>query len=425
MNSSRASWQSIFSFSVVASCLLAVPDCASSADDWAGFRGPGASGISDDAEVPTEWSDSKNLKWKRKLPGKGYSSPIVVGDRVFVTCYSGDSGDLSGLKRHLVCVDRKTGNEVWSKTIASTKSERAIPRFAGTPGYASNTPVSDGERVYLLFGNSGVFCFDLEGRQIWTQDVGSESAAMFGSASSPILYGETVVVTAGSESESIRALDRKTGKEVWKTEAASLSKSYSTPIIVKNSDGDDELLLSVPYEIWSLNPASGKLKWYAETRVDTGACPVLVAGGGIVYAVGGRSGGRTAVRIGGKDDVTSSNVVWSKTGGAYVPSPVLYDGHLYWVTDRGVVNCVDVMTGEEAGRARLGGQFYASITLINKRLYAVSRFEGTHILEANPELKTIAQNRLNDDSDFSASPAVSHGELFLRSDSSLYCISAD
>ena len=395
------------------------------AEDWTGFRGPGSKGISKDTKVPTEWSDSKNLKWKKKLPGKGYSSPIVVGDRVIVTCYSGEGGDLSGLKRHLVCVDRKTGDEVWSKTVASSKPERSIPRFAGTPGYASNTPVSDGERIYVLFGNSGVLAYDLTGKQVWTQDVGSEGAAMFGSASSPILYKDTVVVTAGSESESIRALDRKTGKEVWKTEAASLSRSYSTPIVVKNSDGDDEMLLSVPYEIWSLNPASGKLKWYAETRVDTGACPVLVAGNGIVYAIGGRSGGRTAVKIGGKDDVTSSNVLWSKTGGAYVPSPVLHKGHLYWVTDRGVVNCVNIKSGEEAGRARLGGQFYASIMLINDRLYAVSRFEGTHILAATPELKTVAQNKLSDESDFSASPAVSNGELFIRSDSSLYCIAAE
>jgi len=395
------------------------------AEDWSGFRGPGSKGISKDTKVPTEWSDSKNLKWKKKLPGKGYSSPIVVGDRVIVTCYSGAGGDLAGLKRHLVCVDRKTGDEVWSKAIACTKLERSIPRFAGTPGYASNTPVSDGERIYVLFGNSGVLAFDLNGKQLWTQDVGSENAAMFGSASSPILYKDTVVVTAGSESESIRALDRKTGKEVWKTEAASLSRSYSTPIVVKNPDGDDEMLVSVPYEIWSLNPASGKLKWYAETRVDTGACPVLVAGDGIVYAIGGRSGGRTAVKIGGKDDVTSSNVLWSKTGGAYVPSPVLHKGHLYWVTDRGVVNCVNVKSGEEAGRARLGGQFYASIMLINDRLYAVSRFEGTHILEATPELNTVAQNKLRDESDFSASPAVSNGELFIRSDSSLYCIAAE
>lgn len=395
------------------------------AADWAGFRGPGSKGISDDASIPTEWSESKNLKWKLKLPGKGYSSPIVVGDHVFVTCYSGDDGDLSGLKRHLMCVDRKTGDEVWSKTIASTSSERAIPRFAGTPGFASNTPVSDGERIYVLFGNSGVFAFDVKGKQLWKQDVGSESAAMFGSASSPILYKDRVIVTAGSESESIRALDAATGKEVWKTEAGSLSRSYSTPIVVKNPEGADELLLSVTQEIWSMNPDSGKLKWYAESRVDTGACPVLVAGDGVVFAVGGRSGGRTAIRLGGKGDVTDSHTVWSRTGGAYVPSPVLHEGHLYFVNDRGIVTCVDIKTGEEAGRSRLSGQFYASIMLIGNRLYAVSRFGGTYVLEATPELKQVALNELADTSDFSASPAVSNGQLFIRSDAQLYCIAAD
>lgn len=407
---------------LIASVLATAPAVAA---DWTGFRGPGSRGISVDAKVPSEWDNSKNLNWNVKLPGKGYSSPIVVGDRVIVTCYSDDGGDLSGLKRHLTCLDRKTGKELWSKSIPSTSQERQIPRFAGTPGYASNTPVSDGERIYVLFGNSGMFAFDMSGKQIWQKDVGSESAAMFGSASSPILYKDNVIVTAGSESESIRALKKTTGEEVWKTEAASLSNSYSTPIIVKNPEGADELLLSVPQEIWGLNPTSGKLKWYAGTRVDTGACPVLVSGDGVVFAIGGRSGGRTAVKLGGKDDVTDSHVIWSKTGGAYVPSPVLYNGHLYWVTDRGVVNCVDIKSGEEVGRKRLGGQFYASIMLIGKRLYAVSRFEGTYILEATPELTQVSHNKLSDESDFSASPAVSDGQLFIRSDAKIYCIAAE
>ena len=419
----RVSRRTVLILSCLVVSLLPIrPACSA---DWAGFRGPGSSGISDDTTVPSEWDDSKNLKWTLKLPGKGYSSPIVVGDRVFVTCYSGDGGDLAGLKRHLVCVDCGTGVEAWSKVIPSTSRERAIPRFAGTPGYASNTPVSDGEHVYVLMGNSGVFAFDMTGQQLWKKNVGSESAAMFGSASSPILNKDHVIVAAGSESESILALNKLTGEEVWKTEASTLSKSYSTPVIVKNAQGDDELLLSVPQEIWSLNPATGKLRWYAETRVDTGACPVLVVGDDVVYAVGGRSGGRTAVRLGGKGDVSKSHVVWSRTGGAYVPSPVLHNRHLYWVTDRGVVNCIDIKTGEEAGRKRLGGQYYASIMLIGEQLFAVSRYDGTYVLEATPEMNQIAHNKLSDDSDFSASPAVSDGQLFIRSDTQLFCIAAD
>jgi outer membrane protein assembly factor BamB len=192
--------------------------------------------------------------------------------------------------------------------------------------------------------------------------------------------------------------------------------------VVKNKEGEDELVISVPYEVWGLNPMTGKLKWYAETDVDGNACTSLVAGDGIVYAVGGMRGGRTAVKVGGKGDVTKTNVLWSQSGGSYVPSPVLYRGHLYWVDQRGVANCVDARTGAEVARQRLGGAFYASVVRINDKLYAVSRFDGTYVLAATPKLTRLAHNQLSDDNDFSGSPAVSDGQLFLRSDKYLYCI---
>lgn len=401
--------------------LVSLAFYSASADDWLGFRGPNSAGISTDTKVPTTWANDKNLAWKLELPGKGYSSPIVVGDRVFLTCYSNED-DLENLVRHLICLDRETGEEVWSKQVPSTSRERSIPRFAGTPGYASSTPVSDGTNVYGLFGSSGVYAFDPTGKELWHTDVGSQNAAMFGSASSPMIYGENLIVQAGSESRSIRALDLKTGEEKWSSPADTLSGSYSTPIVAKHTADSKVLLVSIPQEIWAVNPATGKLKWYAETRVDTGACPVLVADDEVVYAIGGRSGGRTAIRLGGKGDVTESHTVWSRNGGAYVPSPVLHRGHLYWVTDRGVLNCIDVKTGEEAGRARLNGQFYASIQLIGNYLVAVSRFSGTYVVKAGPELTQVAHNKLDDKSDFSASPAISNGCLFIRSDAALYCI---
>lgn len=392
------------------------------AKDWPAYRGPNGDGVSDDTSLATEWSDSKNLKWKLKLPGKGYSSPIVVGDRVFVTTYSDSDRDLSAMKRNLVCVNRKTGEVAWSKEVASSVAERAIPSFAGRPGYSSHTPVSDGERVYVLFGKAGVVAFDMQGEQLWQHGVGTENRSQFGSASSPILYKGQLIVSAGAESESIRSLDPKTGNELWKTDAASLSACYSTPLIAANAEGEDELIVSVAFEAWGLNPTTGKLKWYAGTRVDTAACPGIVAKDGVAYLIGGRSGGRTAVRLGGKDDVTNSHVNWSVTGGSYVPSPVLHNGHLYWVNDRGVANCVDIKTGEQTGTKRLGGQFYASVVLANNKLYAVSRFGGTYVLEATPEMADVSLNKLTDESDFSASPAISDGQLFIRSDDSLYCI---
>ena len=391
-----------------------------SAADWPRFRGPQGDGTSVDSNIPTEWSDSKNLKWKLKMPGAGFSSPIVVGKNIYVTAFSGSGDDVA---RHLVCVDRETGQEVWTKSVdgVSDGGERGFAYH----GQASHTPVSDGERVYAMFGSSGVKAYDLSGQLLWEQDLGNERNARFGTSSSPILHGDMLIVTAGAESESMRAYDKKTGKELWKTEAGDLSRSYSTPMLAKNADGQDELLISVTEELWSLNPESGKLKWYAGTRVDTAACPSLVVRDNVVYVIGGRGGGRTAIRLGGKNDVTDSHVLWSQTGGSYVPSPVFHEGNLYWVNDRGIATCVDAKTGEEVGRKRLGGRFYASVVLVGDKLYAVSRFDGTYVLKATPEFEEIALNKLSDESDFSGSPAVSDGQLFIRSEEYLYCISGD
>jgi len=408
---------------VLASSLL-VPSLAGAAD-WAGFRGTGATGTSAGTGIPLTWSDTKNLAWKVALPGKGFSSPIVVGEKVLVTCYSGGSGDLTGLKRHLVCVDRNTGKVLWKKDVPSKVRERASASFGAAHGFASHTPTSDGERVYVLMGNTGVLAFDLDGKQIWRQDVGTESASRFGSASSPILYKNLLIVTAGAESESIRAFDAKTGKPVWKTEASSLNRTYSTPVIAKNAKGVDELVLSVTFETWGLDPMTGTLKWYAETEVDTNAVPTVLVNEGIAYVIGGRSpGGRAAIRLGGSDDVTKTHVLWSKTGGSYVSSPVYHKGHLYWINDRGVGFVVDGKTGEEVTRKRIGGQFYASMLLLGNRLVAISRFGGTHVFDANTSLTPVGRNRLSDTSDFSGSPAVAGNRLYLRSDRFLYCIGA-
>ncbi len=402
--------------------LLQATAYISSAADWPGFRGPNRDGISSESDIPTVWSDTQNVAWKCKLPGAGFSSPIVVGKQIVVTCYKMEEGQL---KRYLVSVDRELGKIVWSRVVPATGTVNRGPGFGTRHGHASHTPVSDGKNVYVLFGSSGVFAFDLQGNQLWSASVGSENAAMFGSAASPILYKDRLIVTAAAESESIRALDCMTGKEIWKTEAGDLSRSYCTPSLVTNLRGDDELLISVPFEVWSLNPDTGTLLWYAETKVDTNAVPSLVTQGEIAYVIGGRSGGRTAMRIGGQGDVTKSSVIWSTRGGSYVSSPVIYQGHLYWCNDRGIAYCVDITTGREVTRKRLGGEFYASIVLIEDRLYAVSRFGGTFVLKATPELKQIAHNRLSDTSDFSGSPAVSDGQLILRSDTYLYAIEAD
>lgn len=400
------------------------------AGDWNRFRGPDGSGISSDAPPPLRWDDETNLKWKTPLPGPGSSSPIVTGERVFVTCYSGAGGSLA---RQVVCVDRNTGDVVWSKSIDAAQPEDPYNGYLTEHGYASNTPVTDGERVYAFFGKGGVYAFDLDGNQLWQVSVGTQSSnRRWGSAASLVLYGEMVIVNAADESRSIRALDRETGEEVWNCDSDMLELAYGTPTLVPTESGT-ELVIGVPGEIWGVNADNGKLRWYAETNLTGNICPSVVAGEGVVYLFGGyRSSGSHAFRPGGRDDVTASHEVWSTRNSSYVATPLLHEGHLYWVDDRGLAFCVSAESGEEIYRVRLEGlagegkPVYASPVLVDGKIYVVSRWEGTFVFAAQPEFEQLALNRFaSDESDFSGTPAVSDGELFLRSNEFLYCVSQD
>jgi outer membrane protein assembly factor BamB len=220
--------------------LAATTGLAASASDWTQFRGPNGSGIAAaDAQPANAWSDSQNLNWKVALPGPGSSSPIVTGERVFATCYSG-YGDGSGggspekLVRHLVCVARTTGKVLWDKSVAAELPEDPYSGNLREHGYASNTPVTDGERVYVFFGKTGVVAFDLEGRQLWKVSVGKQSSnRRWGSGASPILCQNMVIVNAAEESRSVLALDKLTGKEVWRAAVDSLELSFVTPVLVE------------------------------------------------------------------------------------------------------------------------------------------------------------------------------------------------
>jgi len=417
--------------SFIALLLLVSVVGSASAGDWSGFRGSDGSGVSDDQHIPLQWSSEKNLHWKTELPGPGSSSPITVGDKVFVTCYSGygtgkdGNNDQENLKRHLVCIDQNSGSIVWDKAMKAKLPEERYGGFLSQHGYASSTPVSDGEQVYVFFGKTGVLAFDLDGNLVWQRSVGSGSSPRgFGLGSSPTVYKDFVIVNASAESEAIIALNKKTGEEAWKSPASALYGSWCTPLIVESKQGKQELVINAPYEVWGLNPDTGKLLWYAEAIPDGNICPSLVAKDGIVYALGGR-GGRVAVavRTGGKGDVTKTHVLWTTQLGSYVPSPVLHDGYLYWVTDRGTACCLNAETGEKAYQSRLSGGFYASATVINDKIYAVSRKNGTYVLASGEKFQQLAHNKLEGDTtDFNGSPAVSNGRLFLRSNQALYCI---
>ena len=233
--------------------------------EWARFRGPNGNGISTEKHpLPTNWNGTRNLQWKIPLPGPGSSSPIVVGDKIFVTYWSGygmdrrNPGELKQLRRHLICIDRHTGKTLWSVAIAARLPEISYSGMITQHGYASHTPVSDGKHVYAFFGKSGVFCFDMEGKQVWQRHIGKESDPEGrGSASSPILHKDLLIVTAGAESEALVALDRKTGKEVWRQEAAGLNATWGTPALAQAGLNRTDLVIAVPREIWGLNPNTG------------------------------------------------------------------------------------------------------------------------------------------------------------------------
>ena len=419
-----------------AALLLASLVIAAGADtDWLRFRGPNGSGIATGAQPPTAWSDTQNLKWKTELPGPGTSSPIVVGDRVFVTCWTGHGATKgkSAMSRELVCVDRASGKVKWAKSIAGESPVDGYEGYLPEHGYASHTPTSDGERVFVYYGRGGAAAFDLDGKQLWHVKLGnSANAKNWGSAASPVLHKDTVIITASEEAHAIVALDKKTGKEVWRAPGSALDYVFGTPVFA-GTPAQPELVFSLPEELWALNPDTGKLRWFATSNLPGNIAPSVVAGDGVIFAFGGFPQlGAVAVKTGGKGDVTTSHRLWQTRNSTYVPTPVLHEERLYVVTDQGFALCLDAKTGEQVFKERLPGAsatgrggkpFYASAVLANGNIFAVSRRNGTFVIEAKPQFKLVAQNSFAaDTTQFNATPALSGKDMFLRSDKFLYCL---
>jgi len=391
------------------------------AENWPQFRGPGGLGISQEQDLPITWSETENVAWKTAMPGYGSSSPIVLDGKLYVTCYSGygmanKSGRMEDLALHLMCIDAKTGKIVWNKRIEPTLPESKRVR---DHGYAAQTPVTDGEHLYIFFGKSGVFKFDLQGNQIWRTSVGTQTHG-WGSGTSPVLYENLVIVNASVESGSLVAIDKATGKEVWR--AGGMDSSWNTPHLVDAPNGKHELAITVKGWILGFDPKTGNELWRCKAIEDY-ICPSIISHKGILYALGGRSSKTIAVRSGGRDDVTGTHKIWQADAGANVCSPVVYDGHLYWVSDRNrTAYCLSLADGSVKYSERAGPQPYASALLADGRLYIVTRNGGTLVLAAKPQFEQLALNKLEDRSTFNASAIACNGTLILRSDENLYCI---
>lgn len=415
---------------LLVACLCAVPTLVQ-AEDWTRFRGPEGLAISDVQGLPAEWSMEKNLKWRTELPGPGTSSPIVVGDKIFLTSYTGygvsedEPGDQDELKRHVVCLSKADGKILWTKTYDASPGESKYQGNGARHGYSSSTATSDGELVYIFFGKEGVYAFDMDGTEVWQTSVGTKTAG-WGSSNSPVLFGDLLIVNASIESGSIYALDKKTGKEVY--QISGIRGSWNTPLLVPVGEAT-EMVISLPNKIVAYDPANGEELWTCEGIPDGGyVCPSVVAHDGVVYSIGGRKNTAIAVKAGGRGDVTDTHILWTLGKGSNVTSPVYYNGYLFWAHEsRGAVYCVDCKTGELVYEERLTdprpGLIYASAMAADGKVYYVSQHEGTYVLAAKPEFELLANNKFaDDDSRSNASPVVMDTDLLLRSDKYLYCI---
>ncbi len=419
--------------------LLAISQTAT-AEDWLRFRGPQGTGVSGEgAVIPTEFDDQKNVLWKIDLPGAGASAPIVVGDKIILTAYSGyglsreDVGDMDNLKRHIICYSKSDGKKLWQKDIDPVLPEDPF-RGMGVPehGYSSSTPVSDGTNVYVFLGKSGVYALDLDGNKLWQQSVGTGSGSKrWGSGGSPVLCNNVLIINATDESNSIIGLDKNSGEELWRNDG--VENVWGTPLVV--GEGDDKaVVMSVPYEVWAMNPQTGKLKWFTTNGVqDTSVSASPMLDGDVVIAMGGRSNTAVAIRSGGKDDVTETNTLWQGRSVARIMTPILYEGHIYAVS-RGIASCLNAQTGEQVYKERLpsigktvqrrgpSGN-YVSPVIADGKLYQFTKNGGCYVIDAKPDFKLLASNQMAEDgSEFNATPAISGGKLYVRSNRHLYCI---
>ncbi len=401
-------------------------DVADNPATWSGFRGPSGMGVSAAKGLPVTWGDSENIAWRTPLPGPGASSPIVFGDRIYLTCYTGffvpgeSEGNKENLKRHVLAMNRKDGKLVWDTAVAAKLPEEDRIR---DHGFAANTPAADAERLYVFFGKSGVFAFDHDGKELWQTDVGSKTH-QWGTSASPVLYKDLVFINASVESSSLVALDQKTGKEKWR--AKGIQQSWNTPVLITAKSGRQELIVAAKGSVLAFNPDSGEELWSCKTDIGWYMVPSVVAADGVVYCLGGRSGvAGLAVRAGGSGDVTESHRLWTSVKGSNVTSPVFLDGHLYWMHEqRGVAYCAKAESGEVVYEQRLerAGQVYSSALLADGRLYYLTRDGRTFVLSAKTGFEELAANNLSDGSIFNGSPAVDGSRLLIRSDKFLYCI---
>ena len=408
---------------------------------WGQWRGPLATGAAPKADPPVEWSETKNIRWKTKLPGLGHSSPVVWGSLVFVTTAEmtgakkpftgvtpdGAHNNMNPLFDHqfaVMAIDRQTGAVVWRRTVATRQPHESTHESAT---WASNSPVTDGEHVLSFFGSNGLYCLDTGGRLLWSRDLGDMQVKHgHGEGASPLLHDETVVVNWDHEGASvIVALAKRTGEELWRQPRDEVT-SWATPIVVTH-DGQAQVVVSGTRRVRGYDLKTGAVIWEAG-GLPGNIVASPVGADGMVFAAGSyEKQTLLAIRLtGAKGELTGTQqIAWQKNRSTpYVPSPLLYDGWLYYLRHyQGVLSRVNAKTGDEpSGPFRLGSVFniYSSPVAAAGRIYVTDRNGKTLVMSNDAEPKALTLNKLDDR--FSASAALVGDAIFLRGEKFLYCI---
>lgn len=421
--------------------------------DWAYWRGPDSNGMAS-GDAPLNWSDTENIKWKTAIPGRGQSSPVLWGDRIFITTAvqtgpapkqessaakaapasksgrggfnSAAQGPQAEHKFDVLCIDRKTGEILWQRTAKTAVPHEGFHFQYGS--FASNSPVTDGKHVYAFFGSRGIYCYDLDGNLVWQKDFGVQMRMRmaFGEGIAPVLSGDRLILVFDHEGDSFMVvLDKNSGKEIWRVNRDEGS-NWAAPLVTEYR-GRKQIVVNATNKIRSYDFDSGEVIWECG-GLGANPIPQPVRHGDLILSMTGyRDPNLLAIKLGGKGDLTGTDaIVWSQTrGNSYTASPVLHDNKLYVLTDDAKFSCYNADTGEpyyHQVRLPKTYSFKASPVGANGKLYLASENEDVVVLRMGETFEVLATNTMADQM-FIATPAISGGEIFLRSQNFLYCIS--
>jgi outer membrane protein assembly factor BamB len=412
-----------------------------SAGNWPAWRGPDGTGVALREDPPETWGTNRNVRWRVGLPGPGNSSPIAWGNRVFLA-----QAIKSEKRRAVFCFDRADGKQLWQAGVVYAANE---PTQENNP-YCSATPATDGQRIIASFGSAGLYCYDLEGRESWHRDLGKMNH-VWGNASSPVLYGGLCILPFGPDPKArLIAVDKRDGHVLWEVEPPKVGAgeappasggpggpggagesppggSWNTPLLIKTAQRD-ELVMSFPGHLAGYEPQTGKQLWLSR-GIDDWVFTTPVSGEGVVVAMSSGAMGGTilALRPGGAGDVTATRRLWrlERQKSQSIGSGVIHDGYLYLIAEDGAVSCLELKTGRKVRETHLKGpgaktSSWSSLLLAGGRLYVPNQSGDVFVLRAGPRLELLATNSVDEPTN--ASLAASDGDLFLRTDQSLWCL---